>query len=307
VASAENIASLGRLASSNSYLYCSRSNQAYLLQSSLAIAKEIPFDLCPFTYIGFNGKTIVTIGPESQIREWHIEKETGTVFSTSTDLSLVIEEEPRIVALSPGGEFYASENLGDIQVFSSKDRRKILQAHSSGRIVVAAFSPDDSFLVTGNDNGYVSILDMNGRSRKDLHVSDFQLSYISVSDEKQIAIGSRDGTIQILDRAGGVLKLLKGHTGAIQSLNYSNHFKLLISSSEDSTIRIWRLQKDTSFLELAFSQEGAYIFSGGFIESIPAALNKNIFFRRQNALSDESENGNFVRDLITKFLTEHDR
>ncbi|TFK32670.1 WD40-repeat-containing domain protein [Crucibulum laeve] len=66
-------------------------------------------------------------------------------------------------------------------------------------------------------------------------------SVVYSPDEKYIASGSRDTTIQIFESRTGraIGRRLKGHKGPINSISYSPDGRYLVSGSDDCTICIW--------------------------------------------------------------------
>ncbi|MGC8001180.1 WD40 repeat domain-containing protein, partial [Salmonella enterica] len=62
-------------------------------------------------------------------------------------------------------------------------------------------------------------------------------------DGATIASGSDDETMRIWDaQTGEQLRILKGHSGAINSVAYSPDGMTLASGSTDETIRLWDAQ-----------------------------------------------------------------
>jgi WD40 repeat protein len=83
-------------------------------------------------------------------------------------------------------------------------------------------------------------------------------------DGQWVAIGS-DHNIQLRQADGKFIKSLAGHTGAIVSIAFNAQSQLLASASEDSTAKVWQLNKGTSVTlkshtavvkQVAFSSEG---------------------------------------------------
>ena len=58
----------------------------------------------------------------------------------------------------------------------------------------------------------------------------------------RFASGGEDGFIRVWSTRGKLLKILEGHTDAINRVDYSEDGKILISSSKDGTIKFWNPQ-----------------------------------------------------------------
>ncbi|KAF8834106.1 WD40 repeat-like protein, partial [Paxillus ammoniavirescens] len=58
-------------------------------------------------------------------------------------------------------------------------------------------------------------------------------------DEKKLVTGSSDSKIRILDKTTGAVEVLRGHSGWVQDVDVSQDGNLIVSGSEDKTIRIW--------------------------------------------------------------------
>jgi U3 small nucleolar RNA-associated protein 13 len=69
-----------------------------------------------------------------------------------------------------------------------------------------------------------------------------EVNVVKVSpNEKMIASGSYDKTINIYNNELKVIGSISGHKRAITDLNFSQYAKLLASSSTDKTIKVWNL------------------------------------------------------------------
>ncbi|PCH95772.1 MAG: hypothetical protein COB85_04230, partial [Bacteroidetes bacterium] len=97
---------------------------------------------------------------------------------------------------------------------------------------------------------------------------------LSVSDDgKWLACGTEDATIQLFDlnNVSSPARELKGHTDVVWSIKFTPDNKNIISSSADSTILIWDLEKLNSIVvaksksrvrSIAISPDGRYIVGG---------------------------------------------
>jgi WD40 repeat protein len=58
-------------------------------------------------------------------------------------------------------------------------------------------------------------------------------------DGQRLAIGYRDGLVQLLSSSGTPLKILRGHTRVVRAMAFTPDGRRLVSASEDGTARVW--------------------------------------------------------------------
>ncbi|KAM4037968.1 apoptotic protease-activating factor 1 [Anomaloglossus baeobatrachus] len=88
------------------------------------------------------------------------------------------------------------------------------------------------------------LLLINGKSGDIICQSSIQESSLTCCclrpDQHLAAVGGEDGSVQVFDLATGkFLKHLKGHSGTVLHCQFTPDGKWLVSSSDDSTIRVW--------------------------------------------------------------------
>jgi WD40 repeat protein len=71
------------------------------------------------------------------------------------------------------------------------------------------------------------------------------------ADGRRIASGSINNTIRVWDKSGELVRVLSGHTNAVEHLRFTPDGRFLVSSSRDASLRIWDLATGSSvvFLE----------------------------------------------------------
>jgi WD40 repeat protein len=105
-----------------------------------------------------------------------------------------------------------------------------------------AFSPDNSILVSGGDQGYLSRWDLStGKELERLQTQFGLLFHIGFSpDGKILASACGDGTVQLWDYAAEKpLALLKGHAYGAWSAAWSHDGRRLITGAGDGTVKMW--------------------------------------------------------------------
>ena len=114
-----------------------------------------------------------------------------------------------------------------------------------GGEMVVAWSPDQRMLVSGGISDLQLWETATGRLLGTLEIFPFQLekSLAWSPDARTLAAGSpgeKDGTIRIFDVASfELVRTLRGHEGAVNSVAWSPDGKVLASAGDDRTIRLW--------------------------------------------------------------------
>ncbi|KXT05771.1 hypothetical protein AC578_1023 [Pseudocercospora eumusae] len=99
----------------------------------------------------------------------------------------------------------------------------------------------EEFLVSGSDDGSISIWDPRRKEALDYIQSDFPVTAIALGEAgNELFSGGIDNEIKVWDlRMKKVQYTLKGHTDTITSLEISPDTQSLLSNSHDSTVRTW--------------------------------------------------------------------
>jgi WD40 repeat protein len=117
-----------------------------------------------------------------------------------------------------------------------------------------AFSPDDSVLVTGGDQGYLSRWNLETGEELPHWQTQFGLLFgIAFSpDGSRLASACGDGTVQLWDYAAGEpLALLKGHAYGAWSAAWSSEGDRIATSAGDGTVKLWDPDTGTLIRERA--------------------------------------------------------
>jgi WD40 repeat protein len=117
-----------------------------------------------------------------------------------------------------------------------------------------AFSPDDTVLVTGGDQGYLSRWNLaTGKELPRLQTQFGLLFSIAFSpDGSRLASACGDGTVQLWDYASEQpLALLKGHAYGAWSVAWTSNGKRLATSAGDGMVKIWDPESGTLLREKA--------------------------------------------------------
>ena len=159
-------------------------------------------------------------------------------------------------------------------------------------VISAAFSPDDRWIASGNDNGMVTI--WNARSGQKLlafAAHERHARCVAFSpDGRHLATASWDGTARVWNfnpqRVGSEISLhhtLTGDERRVHSVAFSPNSERLASASQaldgkDNTVRVWdvasgkqidALRGHAAFLWcVAYSPDGQYLASGSYDQTV---------------------------------------
>jgi hypothetical protein len=153
------------------------------------------------------------------------------------------------------------------------------QVNSVEATALVAFSPDGKTLAAGSFTGPIQLWDLS--SGQLLHtleetVSNYGSGSIAFSPDGKLlaAGGGEDQTAQIWDVASGkLLTTLKGHTGMVNKVSFSQDGKKLATGGLDGAVIVWdtdtwgklrELAAHTDFVEgIALSPDAAWIVTAG--------------------------------------------
>ena len=215
-----------------------------------------------------NGKRALSLSTDSTIILWDIENKKEIQQLRIVDYSL------RTAAWSPNSKQIAvGLNMG-IYILDAENLNIIKKIDSIWNVNSISYSPDSRNIATGHwTNNAAVIYDIEtGESFIQLGQLDASVIAVSYSKNGRIVFSATsDNTHEIGGKnikvwnaeTGELLATLTGHIGGINSIDISSDGKRIVSSSNDTTIRLWDLEYDEDIKSVTWKETAQFV---GFMD-----------------------------------------
>ncbi|MDB9517280.1 hypothetical protein PN466_10010 [Roseofilum reptotaenium CS-1145] len=153
--------------------------------------------------------------------------------------------------------------------------REMFLLEHKGIVETVNFSNDQKSIITGSRNGIMKRFTFEGDFIQEIVNNENTAFYqISVSyDGLNIAAATYKKTVDIVDNLGNVLSTLDGHTKPIPTVEFSPKEEIVVTGSDDQSIKIWSINGDliqdipnahkAEINIISFHPNGQIIGSGG--------------------------------------------
>jgi WD40 repeat protein len=213
-----------------------------------------------------NGKTLAFTGADGSVKLWSPEE---------TELKKLVVQGEWItnVTWSHNGFLAASSRDGTVKLWNpDRTSRRSIQVPQGGvngvnGVNAISFSPNGQILATGEDNFSVQVWNVaNGKpaaSPLKGHTDAVKSIAFNPADDKVLASAGLDGKIILWDLSTRKSQVLEKHTDWVNSIQFSSDGKLLVSTSHDGTLKLWRVS-DGELLETIHNTSRAAFLSAVF-------------------------------------------
>jgi WD40 repeat protein len=188
-----------------------------------------------------DGKRYLTAGFDARVRIF--DAAGGGLVQELSSAS----DDIRGLTVSPNGERLSTAGRdGVIRIWNLVDYKPVAEvpAHRM-RVRVLTYSPDGGRLLSAGDDRKFFLWKEDGSREATLPAPPGRLMAAAFLGQDRVAVGGSDNLIRILDlTTRRELQYLAGHTGSIAALDFQAESGLLVSSSFDTSAKLWKPASD---------------------------------------------------------------
>jgi eukaryotic-like serine/threonine-protein kinase len=215
-----------------------------------------------------DGKSLWTCGTDAVARQWDIAAQREAAVTAIED------ERLHLATLSPDGRFCAATGwIGTTYLWERGDVPRVW-ARSTTTVPALRFSRDGKRLLTGSNDGVLTLRDIAGGAELTARLSQ-RISYAEFSrDGQRVLVSSDDGTVHVLSAADLTpIRAYAGHPSRVPCFAVSRDERTLVAACYRGVCRVWSMAEGTFFdlqhettgavRTVAFLPDGRHVITGG--------------------------------------------
>lgn len=102
---------------------------------------------------------------------------------------------------------------------------------------------DGRFIISASDDKTVKVWEKTGQLHSTLKGHESAVLAVAVSTKGFIATGTWNSIVRLFDFNGNIIHVYSGHSGRINSLDFSSRGNYILSASDDRTTRRWKIKQ----------------------------------------------------------------
>lgn len=173
------------------------------------------------------------------------------------------------------GTLVSASSDGSVKMWNSESGDIVAEYVSSEEILKMAVSRKKDFIITGSENGTLTILSTSGlRFMRKLSHHKSQITSISVSNDGSLFIISEKERKSVIWDSRKMIPLftVEGHRNNINAAQFYDNDKKIVTAGTDGFIRIWKRQDRLEIKNYTFDTSkirAAAISNGGIVAVLP--------------------------------------
>ena len=228
-----------------------------------------------------DGREIVTGSEDKSVRTWkvkHVSKNARERIFVENKPVRAWEHQAAVetVSWSPDRRMIAagSYNGGAVRIWNRNEDTPIKTIGDHPCATYAGWSSSGKLFATASIGEYAirawRLDDSEPKWTSALGTGTIAADIAWGPSDNVLAVACQDGRIRILNGHNGrLIQEIEGHTSTVRGICYSADFRLLVSQSDDQTVRVWNADSYDEIESMRFKSSGFFLSSLAFHPQSP--------------------------------------